>query len=327
MKNDPYLSVVVIGHNEGKNLSRCLESVRNSAGIDGEIEIIYVDSASTDDSVERAKKQGVLVFDDRNDQPSAASARNVGWRAANGNTILFLDGDTVVDPRFVQKGLQSFTHDKIAIVWGHRREIYPQHSLYNQVLDLDWIYPPGPSDFCGGDFLVLREVLEKVNGFDTSLLAGEEPELCRRIRARGYEILHIDEPMTGHDHGITRFSQYWNRAHRSGFAYANVADRYQDTEDPFWKREMLVNRIHGVIMAVLPIAFLFFLVAYLSIIPVFVILVLLVAARTAWRARWKADSWQTLWLYALHSHFQQIPILVGQCSYWLDRWRRKRERV
>ena len=57
---------------------------------------------------------------------------------------------------------------KVAVVWGHRREIHPEQSIYNRVLDLDWIYAPGPTLFCGGDALFRRSVLTATNGFDAS---------------------------------------------------------------------------------------------------------------------------------------------------------------
>lgn len=68
---------------------------------------------------------------------------------------------------------------QVAVVWGHRRELYPDQSVYVRVMDLDWIYPPGESEFCGGDALFNTAVLRAVGGFNESLIAGEEPELCR----------------------------------------------------------------------------------------------------------------------------------------------------
>ena len=74
-----------------------------------------------------------------------------------------------------------------------------------------------------------REALVEVDGFDASLIAGEEPELCQRLRARGYQILHVDRPMTGHDLAMTHWRQYWRRAVRAGHAYAEVAARFRGT--------------------------------------------------------------------------------------------------
>ena len=105
------------------------------------------------------------------------------------------------------------------------------------MLDLDWISVAGPADYCGGDAMVRRSLLEEVGGYDEHLMAGEEPEMCRRIRALGYTIMHVDRAMTSHDLGLKRFSQYWRRAVRTGYAYAEVSDRFRGTESPLWDRE------------------------------------------------------------------------------------------
>src|SRR5271168_3517690 len=180
--DDVMLSIVVIGRNEGARLTRCLESVARMRGVEGIKEIIYVDSASTDGSPQKASNLGaeVIVLNDEN--LTAARARNAGWRVARAPYVLFLDGDTVLDADFSRTALSTLAlDDRIAAAWGHRREIHPGDSVYNRVLDLDWIYPPGDTEFCGGDVLMRRRALDEVDGYDSTLIAGEEPELCRRL--------------------------------------------------------------------------------------------------------------------------------------------------
>jgi glycosyltransferase involved in cell wall biosynthesis len=201
----PDLSVVIIGRNEGARLTRCIESVKAMRAPANGIEILYVDSDSTDGSPDRARALGAQVIVVHPERPSAALGRNAGWRAARAPRILFLDGDTILHPEFVHEASQAFADPQVAVVWGHRRELHPENSIYNRVLDLDWVYPPGPSEFCGGDALMRRDVLEEVNGYDETLIAGEEPEMCRRIRSRGYVIQHLDLAMTRHDLAITRW--------------------------------------------------------------------------------------------------------------------------
>ena len=59
-------------------------------------------------------------------------------------------------------------------------------------------------------------------GFDPAMIAGEEPELCSRLRALGWKIMRLDAPMTIHDAAMERFSQWWRRAVRSGIGYAQA---------------------------------------------------------------------------------------------------------
>lgn len=322
----PMVSVVVIGRNEGGRLVRCLDSITamNCRGF--EFETIYVDSDSTDDSPRRAAARGARVIEVQPERPSAALGRNAGWRAARGEFILFLDGDTILQPDFVSKALPAMRDPKVAVVWGHRREMEPDQSLYVRVLDLDWVYPPGPSEFCGGDALMRRAVLAEVGGFDDSLIAGEEPELCRRIRSKGHMILHIDAPMTLHDLAITEFPAYWKRAFRAGHAYAEVSGRYRDSEDPLWLADARRNLVRGSLLLLSPLL----LVAsiWLPWLP-FLLLggAALLLLRSAHRCTWKSPESGTRLLYALHSQFQHIPILFGQLSWHLDQLRGERQHL
>jgi len=205
-------------------------------------------------------------------------------------------------------------------VWGHRREIHPEKSIYNRVLDLDWVFPPGLTEYCGGDVLMRRNVLLEMGGFDERLIAGEEPELCRRIRAQGYKILHIDFPMTGHDLEITRLVQYWKRAVRAGHAYAEVSERFRDSEDPLWSFDRKQNLFRGGFWLVsLLVAIAACLRFGASPLVLWFDLLILLSLRSAWKARWKGASPGTLLLYGIHSHLQQIPILVGQLQYVLSK--------
>lgn len=313
----PALSVVVIGRNEGQRLTACLQSVRDMDPVAGGVEILYVDSASSDDSVARAEALGVRVIRIQPQRPTAAIGRNVGWRAARAPLILFLDGDTLLDPLFVSRAWSAFDDPRVAGVCGNRWESRPRDSFYNRVLDLDWRGPAGDVEYCGGDALMRRAVLERVGGFDETLIAGEEPDLWRRIRALGYTGLRLDMAMTSHDLAMTRWSQYWSRATRTGHAYAEVSARYRDTALPLWSRTARRNRIHAMLLlgslALSALASL----ARLSPWPLLLWLLLLLAvvSRTAWRQRWRgADPW-TLLLYGLHSHLQQIPIFIGQLGY------------
>ncbi|OQW90972.1 MAG: glycosyl transferase family 2, partial [Beggiatoa sp. IS2] len=218
--SNPQLSVVIIGRNEGQRLVDCIRSVQAMNFPAKDREIIYVDSDSTDDSPARAQALGVKVIVVYPERPAAAIGRNAGWQAARAPFILFLDGDTILHPDFVKQAFTHFDDPQVAVVWGHRRESHPEVSVYQRVIDLDWIYPPGISEFCGGDAVICRQVLGEVGGYNPNLIAGEEPEMCQRMQAKGYVVLHIDAPMTLHDLAIHSWSQYWRRAVRSGHAMA-----------------------------------------------------------------------------------------------------------
>jgi glycosyltransferase involved in cell wall biosynthesis len=314
----PSLSIVIIGRNEGERLTRCLQSVALIRGVEDKAELIYVDSASTDGSPQTARNFDAQVSVLHGGVQTAARARNAGWRRASSPYILFLDGDTILNPNFIPSAFEVLVSDPaIAAVWGHRRELYPKRSIYNRVLDLDWIYPAGNADFCGGDVLMRRTALAEVEGYDPGLIAGEEPELCRRLRSRGYRIVHIDAPMTRHDLNMTRFTQYWRRATRAGYAYAEVSKRFRGSEDPLWVQESKRN-IRGGSFWIAWIAGGLVLLAFKSlwILPWFALLAAF-STRSAWKARSRAPGQKgLLLLYGVHSQLQQIPILVGQLRFF-----------
>ena len=327
----PGLSVVVIGRNEAAHLRACLESVRGMHHA-GPLELIYVDSDSSDTSREIAASAGANVIWLKNDVAAgqamtAARGRNAGWNLAKAPLVLFLDGDTVLHPDFVSQASAALDADEqIAAVWGHRRESDPGGSVYNRVLDLDWIIPPGWTEFFGGDVLIRRAALESVEGYNPQLIAGEEPEMCRRLRGKGWKILHIDHPMTKHDLRMTHFSQYWRRALRAGHAYAQVSGMFARTADPFWSAEARRNRTRGAALIILIVAAMVAAVVLRAWWPpvALLALILLAAGRTAYKVRSRSSSWVTLLLFGLHSHLQDIPIVLGQIRYRLAKARNRK---
>jgi cellulose synthase/poly-beta-1,6-N-acetylglucosamine synthase-like glycosyltransferase len=322
------LSVVIIGRNEGPRLGRCLDSVRAMKAWPGPVEIIYVDSGSTDDSLKTAEAAGARVIALHPERPTAALGRNAGWRAASGEYILFLDGDTVLHPDFAVAALAALRQrGDVAAVCGHRREIDPNQSIYTRVFDLDWIFPLGEDIFFGGDVLIRRAALEAVGGYDPALIAGEEPELCGRLRAAGWKNLRIDHPMTGHDLAMTRWREYWRRGERTGHAVAEVSRRFGGTADSLWAGASRATSLRALFWILSPLAALVLALLLRSFWPVglWLLLALVLVARTAWKYRWKTRSPYTLALYAVHSHLQQIPMFVGQVRFWRDA-RRGRQR-
>ncbi len=213
------LGVVAIGRNEGERLVRCLNSLKG-------FPVVYVDSGSSDQSVAFARSVGALVVELDLSRPfTAARARNTGYRALLAQHpqlqwILFVDGDCEVQPDWPAQALAAAQADpQTAAVCGRRRERLPAASIYNEMCDIEWNTPVGETKACGGDALYRVAVLQQVAGFDDAFIAGEEPELCFRIRELGYKIRRIQAEMTLHDANMHRFGQWWKRAERSGHAY------------------------------------------------------------------------------------------------------------
>jgi hypothetical protein len=133
--------------------------------------------------------------------------------------------------------------------------------------------------------------------------------------------------MVGHDLAMTRFRQYWKRSIRTGYAYAEVSRRYRHTENPFWSSERINNLKRGIFWALSPIVAMIASVLLQSVLPMILWCALFIglSLRSSLSARWKSRDALALFLYGMHSHFQQIPICVGQLQYECSQRQGKRK--
>lgn len=216
--------VVAIGRNEGERLVRCLTSLHESG-----CPVIYVDSGSTDGSPARATDLGATVVALNMARPfTAARARAEGVAALetahrNLDAVFFIDGDCELEPDFLPAATHFLAGNaRYAAVCGRRRERFPGATPYNRLIDREWDTPVGEAAACGGDALFRLAAYRAVGGFDPAMQAGEEPELCARLRAAGWRIMRLDAAMTTHDAQLHRFGQWWSRAIRSGMGYVQA---------------------------------------------------------------------------------------------------------
>jgi GT2 family glycosyltransferase len=218
------IGIVVIGRNEGSRLSDCFSSISSSRG-----PTVYVDSGSTDGSAEMAERLELIVVRLNSKLPfTAARARNEGFAALLAHQphvrfVQFLDGDCLLVEGWIERALAFIgEHRDIAVVCGRRRERYPEQTIYNGISDREWNTAVGETSACGGDSVMRVEAFQAVVGFRSELMAGEEPDLCARLTNGGWRIWRLDAEMTVHDIAMTRFGQWWVRAVRSGYGYAEV---------------------------------------------------------------------------------------------------------
>ena len=205
------VGAVVIGRNEGERLKRCLRSILM------QIETaVYVDSGSTDGSVEFARSLGVTVVDLDMSRPfSAGRARNAGFTALTETRpdvafVQFIDGDCELCDGWVDRATAFLTErPEYAMVAGRVKERNPENSIYNELCDMEWNLPVGESLSSGGIFMARAEAFKAVGGFNAGMIAGEEPEYCYRLRRAGWRIYNLDALMTLHDADMRRFSQWW----------------------------------------------------------------------------------------------------------------------
>lgn len=234
------IGVVVIGRNESANLGGCLQSLSRYRN-----RLVYADSASTDDSPEIARKFGSRVVElDASKPLTPARGRNEGLTALlryfpDCEFVQFVDGDGIVEPGWIEAGAEFLrTNGAVAVVCGHVAEAQPARSIYNWLCAEEWKGSVGRIDACGGNAMFRVEVLEHVGAFRGDLPAGEEAELMARIRAAGWKVWRIDAPMVIHDAAIYRFSDWWRRARRGGFAYGNVWSLTKHCAEPLYATQL-----------------------------------------------------------------------------------------
>jgi len=250
------IAAVVIGRNEGQRLVTCLESLLNQVDY-----IVYVDSGSSDNSVYEAESRQVDCLSlDLSIPFTAARARNEGVaylidKYPALKYIQFIDGDCELQPDWVNTAYDFLEKEPhYAVACGRRRERFPENSIYNQLCDIEWNTPVGDALACGGDALIRVGAFNQVEGYRDGLIAGEEPEMCFRLRAKAWKIRRLDAEMTLHDAAMTRFSQWWKRAKRAGHAYAESYFLHGRSAEKFRAKSVMSVVFWAVVLPVLLIA-------------------------------------------------------------------------
>jgi GT2 family glycosyltransferase len=331
------VGVVVIGRNEGERLQRCLRSLlAQGAG-----PIVYVDSGSTDGSVEFSRSLGVIVVNLDTSIPfTMARGRNAGFAELQRcfptlRWVQFVDGDCEVRPDWIAKARAAFNdRPEVAAVCGRRRERHPEASIYNRLADMEWNGPIGEVEECGGDVLFRSGVFLEVGGFNPRMIAGEEPELCVRVRGAGYKVLRIDEEMTLHDAAITRFSQWWTRSTRGGHSFAEGMAMHGSGESRHNVRHTLSALFYGLALPALwggsllcAASGLFFFPFGIGFGPLALVAIGVPAAylRAAFGAyrdrRRRQDPRAHAALYAAFCMLGKVPETIGILTYWSNRLR------
>lgn len=305
------IDAVVIGRNEGERLVVCLRALRGQMR-----RVVYVDSGSTDGSVAQARALGAEVVALDMTRPfTAARARNAGLEVLAADPpefVQLLDGDCEMVPGWPAAALAAFAeHPRAVVVCGRRRERFPQASVWNALADREWDTPVGPARACGGDALMRYAAVRAVGGYRDDLIAGEEPELCLRLRQAGGEVWRIAAEMVLHDAALTRFGQWWRRTRRAGHAFAEGAALHGAGPERHWVAETRRALFWG---AGLPV-----LVLLAGLIhPAGWLLALVYPAQVVRLARRGGGTW------AVYSVLGKFAEAQGALGYWADRLRGRR---
>ena len=312
------IGIVVVGQNEGDRLHRALSST-----LTANRQVIYVDSGSTDHSVALAKSLGVEVVElDPKYALTAARAYNCGVKhlqqlAPSVEFVQFLDGDCELVADWLDSAFATMERDSaIAVICGRRREEFRNRNIFHRLIDMEWNTRIGELTECGAEGLMRLSLFNEVGGFNETLIAGDEPELCLRLRRAGGKVIRIDADVSLHDVRMSHVGQWWTRTLRNGYSIAENAWRYGTAQEQFCLKQSLSIWLWALVIPGLAIA---------AALPTqglsLVALLLLYSFQTYRVARYRnlahGDAHPDAWLYGLFCILGKLPELQGQIKFWL----------
>lgn len=238
------LSVVLITKNQSWNIARLIESVLRGTMCVSSKEIILVDSASKDETVEIASRYPISILRLKPGQRlSPAIGRYVGFQRTAGSYVLFLDGDTELmagwlahafDLLLQRPEIGGITGSVINLPTSVTREEgapAPCSEPVSAPREVLWCSYGG-----GGAALYRRSALAAAGTFNPYLSAEEEPELGLRIRQAGFRLLAVDDPIVRHyNDAPVAFSSVLSRRRRNFHLGMGQAARYHLGTKLFWR--------------------------------------------------------------------------------------------
>ena len=187
------LSVIIPVRNDPKNLDLCLRALEASEH--PEFEVIVIDDASTDATVEVARRHGVKVLRQET-RSGPATARNLGVQAARYPYIYFVDADVCVQPGTLEQVAAKFLSDPTVDAFFGSYDTSPgAPNVLSQYRNLLHHFVHQASNrrafsFWSGCGAIKRSVFLELGGFDTSFSNAsiEDIELGSRLRGAGHRV-------------------------------------------------------------------------------------------------------------------------------------------
>ena len=190
------ISFVIPAYNEELYIAECLESVFSELkSSDCDAEVIVVNNASTDRTGEVASSfPSVIVIDEPH--KGLTHARQAGFRLSTGDLIANIDADTRLTKNWINKVLEEFSDEKLIglsgpfIYYDASRKVRFMVRIFYYAGFLSYLINKFifkvSSMIQGGNFILRREALEKIGGYDLKIkFYGEDTDIARRIHSVG----------------------------------------------------------------------------------------------------------------------------------------------
>jgi len=233
------LSVILISKNQEWNVDRLIRSVLDETSDITDREVVLVDSASTDRTVDVASAYPITILRLHADQHlSAAAGRYIGYKNTSGGLVLFLDGDMELCSGWLRRAMAVMDRrTDVAVVSGSWLDLPRDAQRDNK--DHSGFSPTSEEEedvrSVGGAGMFRRTVLEQVGPFNPFLYSDEEPELCLRIRHAGYRVIKLWYPISYHySDPAFAISTLVKRRRRNLWLGMGQSMRYHLGTDLFW---------------------------------------------------------------------------------------------
>jgi glycosyltransferase involved in cell wall biosynthesis len=302
MSELPDLSIVIIARNEAENIARAIESALRAAEPYPQAEVLLVDSASTDATVEIARRYPINIV--RLNPAwflSAAAGRTIGMRHTRGDLIQYVDGDMELAAGWLEQAVPFLVeHPELAGVTGYRHDIYMRDGAIVHEQDVDRAPHGQPVEVrhFAGAALYRRPALERVGGFNPYLFSEEEPELSMRLRRAGYKLMYIPYlicknrtlPVNSWEYSVRRLRKNLWLGYGQALRYHLKSGMFWMT---FWERGSYAAYLIGVLISIVSLLFAL-LGGNISLLVAWVLIVAALLAVYAIKKRSLRETWLSL---------------------------------
>jgi glycosyltransferase involved in cell wall biosynthesis len=216
-------SIIIRAFNEEKHIGRLLEGIRQQTVTD--VEVILVDSGSTDATISIAESFGARAVRIRPEEFTFGRSLNYGVRAATRELVVIASAHVYpVYPDWLETLLRPFADSHVALTYGKQRGPesvrYSEQQIYHQ-----WYPETSKSNqetaFCNNANAAIRKSLWERHPYDETLTGLEDLEWAKWAKEQGHAIVYVSEAEIVHVHNETPRGVF-NRYRREAMAFKRI---------------------------------------------------------------------------------------------------------
>jgi len=216
-------SIVIRAYNEEKYIGRLLEGIRQQTLKD--VEIILVDSGSTDSTISIAESFAARIVRIPSDEFTFGRSLNSGVRAATREFVVIASAHVYpVYPDWLESLLRPLADDRVALTYGKQRG--PEYAKFSEQQIFHQWYPDvskprQDTAFCNNANAAIRKGLWEQNPYDETFTGLEDLAWAKWVKEQGYDISYVAEAETIHVHNETARGVF-NRYRREAMAFKRM---------------------------------------------------------------------------------------------------------